>query len=52
MPRQITDLQSNQVYKPDAEFGLFPCKTGLMLPLRGSWLFSLLDVFALVAIWP
>ena len=33
MPRQNTDLQSNQVYKPDAEFGLFPCKTGLMLRL-------------------
>jgi hypothetical protein len=35
VPCQNTDLLSNQVYKLDVQFGLFPCKTGLMLsPLR------------------
>ena len=31
MPRQNIDLPSNQVYKLRIQFGLSPCKTGLML---------------------
>jgi hypothetical protein len=33
VPRQNIDLPSNQVYKLGFQFGLFQCKTGLMLRL-------------------